>query len=86
MLCLEFKFFISGLKQSLLFKQVYTVIVGHTNEYSFIPAGEIFLLPGSLYAVKLLIASSNWNHCWLYTLKYNSYIYFATVLRIMTLK
>lgn len=45
--------------QSLLFKQVYTVIVGHANEYSFIPAGEIFLLPGSLYAVKLLIASSN---------------------------
>lgn len=46
-------------KQSLLFKQVYTVIVGYADEYSFISAGEIFLLPGSLYAVKLLIASSN---------------------------
>lgn len=46
-------------KQSLLFKEVYTVVVGYANEYSFISVGEIFLLPGNLYAVKLLIASSN---------------------------
>ena len=56
---LRIKIFHFRFKQSLLFKEVYTVVVGYANEYSFISVGEIFLLPGNLYAVKLLIASSN---------------------------
>lgn len=55
--------------------QLYIATIGHVNKCSSISASGLFLLPGKLYAVKMLIASSNWKYTAGYTLKYKYYIY-----------